>query len=129
VQHDFMSGGALVLPHRDEIVPLFNRLGARFANVVLGLSRRSVYLTANRSSGRRTACRAGTALRCTPTSTSRMHSSSYAKGHHREIDSYSAFVEADRKTSTGLAGYLRDAASPISMSVASPSISASPGPR
>src|SRR5207244_1129908 len=30
------------------------------------------------------------------------------KGHHREIDSYSAFVEADRKTSTGLAGYLRE---------------------
>jgi len=30
------------------------------------------------------------------------------KGHHREIDSYSAFMEADRKTSTGLAGYLRE---------------------
>ncbi len=30
------------------------------------------------------------------------------KGHHREIDSYSAFLEADRKTSTGLAGYLKE---------------------
>jgi nicotinamidase/pyrazinamidase len=30
------------------------------------------------------------------------------KGHHREIDSYSAFLEADRKTRTGLAGYLRE---------------------
>ena len=30
------------------------------------------------------------------------------KGHHRAIDSYSAFVEADRKTTTGLAGYLRE---------------------
>ena len=29
------------------------------------------------------------------------------KGYHREIDSYSAFVENDRKTATGLAGYLR----------------------
>jgi nicotinamidase/pyrazinamidase len=30
------------------------------------------------------------------------------KGYHREIDSYSAFVENDRKTATGLAGYLRE---------------------
>jgi nicotinamidase/pyrazinamidase len=30
------------------------------------------------------------------------------KGHHADVDSYSAFVEADRKTPTGLAGYLHD---------------------
>jgi nicotinamidase/pyrazinamidase len=30
------------------------------------------------------------------------------KGYHREIDSYSAFFENDRKTNTGLAGYLRE---------------------
>ena len=30
------------------------------------------------------------------------------KGHHRDIDSYSAFLEADRRTTTGLAGYLRE---------------------
>jgi nicotinamidase/pyrazinamidase len=30
------------------------------------------------------------------------------KGVHREIDSYSAFLEADRKTATGLAGYLKE---------------------
>ena len=30
------------------------------------------------------------------------------KGYHREIDSYSAFYENDRKTQTGLAGYLRE---------------------
>lgn len=30
------------------------------------------------------------------------------KGFHREIDSYSAFFENDHKTSTGLAGYLRE---------------------
>jgi nicotinamidase/pyrazinamidase len=28
------------------------------------------------------------------------------KGHHRKVDSYSAFLEADRKTKTGLDGYL-----------------------
>src|SRR5205814_9855961 len=30
------------------------------------------------------------------------------KGHHRGIDSYSAFLEADRKTATGLKGYLKE---------------------
>jgi nicotinamidase/pyrazinamidase len=30
------------------------------------------------------------------------------KGYHREIDSYSAFYENDRKTATGLSGYLRE---------------------
>lgn len=30
------------------------------------------------------------------------------KGCHREIDSYSAFLEADRTTPTGLSGYLRE---------------------
>src|SRR5262249_45792710 len=30
------------------------------------------------------------------------------KGYHRGIDSYSAFYENDRKTPTGLAGYLRE---------------------
>jgi nicotinamidase/pyrazinamidase len=30
------------------------------------------------------------------------------KGHHRAIDSYSGFLEADRKTTTGLAGYLKE---------------------
>ena len=29
------------------------------------------------------------------------------KGFHREVDSYSAFVEADRTTTTGLAAYLQ----------------------
>jgi len=30
------------------------------------------------------------------------------KGYHRDIDSYSAFYENDRKTATGFAGYLRE---------------------
>ena len=30
------------------------------------------------------------------------------KGYHAHIDSYSAFMEADRQTMTGLAGYLRE---------------------
>jgi nicotinamidase/pyrazinamidase len=30
------------------------------------------------------------------------------KGFHKDVDSYSAFEEADRKTKTGLAGYLKE---------------------
>jgi len=30
------------------------------------------------------------------------------KGYHKDVDSYSAFTEADGKTSTGLSGYLRE---------------------
>ncbi len=30
------------------------------------------------------------------------------KGYHQHVDSYSAFQEADRKTGTGLAGYLKE---------------------
>ncbi|MDO5650872.1 MAG: nicotinamidase [Moraxella sp.] len=32
------------------------------------------------------------------------------KGYHADIDSYSAFIEADRSTTTGLAGYLKERA-------------------
>jgi nicotinamidase/pyrazinamidase len=30
------------------------------------------------------------------------------KGYHPNVDSYSAFIEADGKTTTGLGGYLRE---------------------
>ena len=35
VQNDFLPGGALAVPDGDAIVPLVNRLAARFANVIL----------------------------------------------------------------------------------------------
>ena len=35
LQNDFMPGGALAVPHGDEVVPIVNRLMARFENVVL----------------------------------------------------------------------------------------------
>src|SRR5712664_3202431 len=35
VQNDFCPGGALAVPHGDEVVPIVNRLASRFANVVL----------------------------------------------------------------------------------------------
>lgn len=41
-------------------------------------------------------------------SRSRMRSSSCAKAFHPGVDSYSAFMEADARTPTGLRGYLRE---------------------
>lgn len=35
VQNDFCPGGALAVPRGDEVVPLINRLAARFEDVVL----------------------------------------------------------------------------------------------
>src|SRR5271165_5919695 len=35
LQNDFCPGGALAVPRGDEIVPLINRLGARFDHVLL----------------------------------------------------------------------------------------------
>jgi nicotinamidase/pyrazinamidase len=34
VQRDFVLGGALAVPRGDEVVPVINRLGERFANVL-----------------------------------------------------------------------------------------------
>ena len=34
VQNDFCPGGALAVPRGDEIVPIVNRLAARFHNVI-----------------------------------------------------------------------------------------------
>ena len=35
VQNDFCPGGALAVPRGDEVVPIVNRMAARFRNVVL----------------------------------------------------------------------------------------------
>ena len=52
------------------------------------------------------------------------------KGFHKDVDSYSAFLEADKKTATGLAGYLKERGldDGCSWSGSRPT-SASPGPR
>jgi nicotinamidase/pyrazinamidase len=122
-----MPGGALAVPKGDEIVPLVNRVAERFANVVLTQDwhPRDHVSFATSHPGRQPFetirlpygdqvlwpphCVQGTAgaafhkaLRIDPAQLV------IRKGHHRDIDSYSTFLEADRKTSTGLAGYLKE---------------------
>ena len=127
MQYDFVPGGALAVPRGDEIVPLVNRLGARFANVVLTQDwhPREHISFATAHPGRKPFetirlpygdqvlwpphCVQGTHGAALHAQLDIPHAQLVIrKGHHREIDSYSAFLEADRKTTTGLAGYLEE---------------------
>src|SRR5260370_28816865 len=127
VQNDFMPGGALAVPGGDEVVPVINRLAARFENVVLTQDwhplghasfasshpSRKPFETIELAYGTQVLwpdhCVQGS-------SGAAIHSGLdiqntqlvIRKGHHRDIDSYSAFLEADRKTATGLKGYLKE---------------------
>jgi nicotinamidase/pyrazinamidase len=127
VQHDFVPGGALAVPRGDEVVPLINRLGGRFANVVLTQDwhPRDHISFATAHPGRKPfetiRLAYGDQVLWPPHCVQGTHGAALhakldiphaqlliRKGHHREIDSYSAFLEADRKTTTGLAGYLKE---------------------
>jgi nicotinamidase/pyrazinamidase len=127
VQNDFCPGGTLAVPEGDEVVPIINSLSSRFRNVVLTQDwhppGHSSFASAHPGSlpfstrvlsyGEQTLwpdhCIEGT------------HGAAFhrdlemrraalviRKGYHKGIDSYSAFYENDRKTPTGLAGYLRE---------------------
>ena len=127
VQNDFIPGGALAVPAGDEVVALVNRLAARFENVVLTQDwhPRGHASFASAHPGKKPfetiELAYGTQVlwpdHCVQgTSGAAFHADLdvtsaqlvLRKGHHRGIDSYSAFLEADRKTTTGLAGYLRE---------------------
>ncbi len=127
VQNDFIPGGALAVPRGHEVVPLINRLAARFENVILTQDwhPRGHASFASSHAGRKPfetiELPYGTQVlwpdHCVQgTSGAAFHPDLditraqlvIRKGYHRDIDSYSGFLEADRKTSTGLAGYLRE---------------------
>ena len=122
-----MPGGALAVPKGDEVVPVINRLAAGFANVVLTQDwhpRDHVSFASSHASKKpfeTTRLAYGDQVLWPPhcvqgTRGAELHPELkipqaqlvIRKGHHREIDSYSAFREADRKTTTGLGGYLRE---------------------
>lgn len=125
VQNDFMPGGALAVPRGDEIVPLVNRIAANFAVVVLTQDwhpaghasfasshpGREPYETMRLAYGEQVLwpdhCVQGTPGAAFHAGLDIPHAQLVIrKGHHRKVDSYSAFLEADRKTKTGLDGYL-----------------------
>jgi nicotinamidase/pyrazinamidase len=129
IQNDFCPGGNLAVPHGDEVVPIVNRLAERFTNVVLTqdwhprdhLSFASQhpgkrpYETITVSYGQQILwpdhCVQGTPGAEFHRSLRILHAGLVLrKGTDRTIDSYSALYENDRKTPTGLLGYLRERA-------------------
>ncbi|HEY4805750.1 MAG TPA: bifunctional nicotinamidase/pyrazinamidase [Paraburkholderia sp.] len=127
LQYDFMPGGALAVAHGDEVVPVANRLAQGFGNVVLTQDwhpAQHVSFAANHAGcapfemmalpyGEQVLwpvhCVQGTEGAALHRDLDVPHARAVIrKGHHADVDSYSAFLEADRKTATGLAGYLRD---------------------
>ena len=125
-QYGFMPGGGLAVADGDAVVPVINRIAPRFANVVLTQDwhpadhisfaanhpGRAPFETITLPYGEQvlwpTHCVQGTR-------DAALHEDLRVpqaqliirKGFHRDVDSYSAFMEADRRTSTGLAAYLK----------------------
>jgi nicotinamidase/pyrazinamidase len=127
VQNDFCPGGALAVKGGDEIVPLINQLGQRFQHVILTqdwhpadhisfASRhpgKQPFETIELAYGAQTLwpdhCVQGTPGAEFHPGLDIPHAELILrKGFRREIDSYSAFLEDDHTTPTGLACYLRE---------------------
>lgn len=127
IQNDFCPGGSLAVPRGDEVVPLINALAKQFPHVVLTQDwhPRGHLSFASSHAGKKPyqtiAVQYGTQIlwpdHCVQGTVGAAFRDDLhiphaelvlRKGYHREIDSYSAFYENDRKTATGLAGYLRE---------------------
>jgi nicotinamidase/pyrazinamidase len=126
LQADFMPGGALAVEGGDEIVPLVNRLASRFEHVVVTqdwhppghASFASSHEGAKPFEAKRLEygdqtlwhdhCVQGTpGAELHPELAVDLAFLILRKGRRPGIDSYSAFVEADGKTTTGLAALLK----------------------
>ena len=126
VQNCFIPGGSLAVKGGDEIVPLINRLAKSFHNVVLTQDWHTAdhVSFASQHEGKKPFeaiqlsygtqvlwpdhCVQGTEGAAIVSGIDIPHAELIIrKGFHRDVDSYSAFLEADRKTQTGLAGYLK----------------------
>ncbi|MDR6924134.1 bifunctional nicotinamidase/pyrazinamidase [Pseudomonas sp. BE134] len=127
VQNDFIPAGQLPVPEGDLIVPLINRLGGHFKQVIIAQDWHPPGHASFASShpgykpydviqlpyGAQTLW-PGHCVRAT--AGAELHKDLdlphaqmiIRKGCNPDIDSYSAFLEADRTTTTGLAGYLKE---------------------
>ena len=126
-QRDFCPGGALAAPDGDAVMPAINRLARHFAHVVITQDwhppghmsfasahpGRKPFETIEAGYGPQTLwpdhCVQNTSGAAFHPALDVPHAELVIrKGYHPGIDSYSAFRENDRKTPTGLAGYLRE---------------------
>ncbi len=127
VQNDFCPGGALAVPEGDAVVPVVNRLARHFPDVVMTQDwhpsghlsfasahpGRQPFETIELAYGAQTLwpdhCVQGSrGAAFHPGLDLPQAELVVRKGFRKAIDSYSAFYENDRRTPTGLAGYLRE---------------------
>jgi nicotinamidase/pyrazinamidase len=127
LQYDFMPGGALAVAGGHEVVPVANRIARAFSNVVLtqdwhpaghvsfasSHAGRKPFETITLDYGSQILwpdhCVQQSAGAALHRDLDVPHAQLVVrKGYHAHTDSYSAFVEADRRTRTGLAGYLHE---------------------
>ena len=126
VQNCFVDGGTLPVKGGAEVVPVINKLAGAFENIVVTQDWHTAGHAsfASTHSGKKpfetTKLRYGNQVlwpdHCVQGSEdAALHKDLklptaqviIRKGFNKDVDSYSAFEEADRKTSTGLAGYLK----------------------
>jgi len=126
VQNCFLPGGSLAVKEGEQVVPVINKMAKAFSNVVMtqdwhtpghvsfasAHSGKKPFETIDLPYGKQVLwpdhCVQGT----DGASLSKDLSIPQAeliirKGFHKDVDSYSAFLEADGKTTTGLAAYLK----------------------
>src|SRR5258706_6685171 len=126
VQNCFVTGGTLPVKQGEDVVPVINKIAREFQNVVMTQDwhTKGHASFASSHAGKKpfetTKLAYGTQVlwpdHCVQGSAdAALHKDLdipqaqviVRKGYHKSVDSYSAFEEADRKTPTGLEGYLK----------------------
>ena len=126
VQNCFVEGGTLPVAKGSEVVPVINRISTVFENIVVTQDwhTKGHASFASAYDGKKpfetTKLSYGTQVlwpdHCVQgTKDAELHKDLslpsaqliIRKGYHPKVDSYSAFMEADAKTATGLSGYLK----------------------
>jgi nicotinamidase/pyrazinamidase len=127
VQNDFMPGGALAVADGDAVVPIINALAMKFDHVILTQdwhpAHHISFATTHADKNPYEIIQAPYGPQTLWPEHCLQHTDGAAfhptidiphaelilrKGFRRHIDSYSAFLENDHFTPTGLAGYLRE---------------------
>lgn len=127
VQNGFTSGGNLAVANAEQIIPTINQLAQHFENIILTQDwhpanhisfaenhpNKKPYDTIRLNYGMQVLwpshCVQGSKdAEFHPDLNIPTAQMIIRKGFHSQIDSYSAFMEADHQTTTGLAGYLKE---------------------
>jgi nicotinamidase/pyrazinamidase len=126
VQNCFLPGGSLAVKDGDKVVPVINGIARKFADVVMtqdwhtpghisfasSHSGKKPFETTEVKYGKQVLwpdhCVQGTEGAALSKDLAIPHTELILrKGFNKDVDSYSAFTEADGKTTTGLAAYLK----------------------